>query len=357
LDGNERGIYPYRGGNKLKNPMPNFLKYSASAQTLALKKGNFWIGTGDVGKGPTSTTDYWNGISPPSGGYTIYLNKASNGPSIFRPQNSAELISLTNNIAGASYSTAAQCLSYFASQTDKMCFNREYESIVTNGLVLNLDAGFTPSYATTGTTWYDTSPGVFDGTLTNGPTYAAADGGSIQFDGTNDYINLGNQTSLNFTNGVFTAEAWIWIPSSWTAGSQYPNLISKGATAGWDTEGWALFVFRDYSGAGQKSWGCGMRNSGTTNIVHRPNCAVNAWLQIVMTLNGSKITLYENGVEITSSNQTINPGSNSTDVYIGADVNLQCFPGYVSISRLYSRTLSAAEVLQNFNAQKSRYGL
>ena len=47
--------------------MPNAIKYSASAQTLALKKGNFWIGTGDVEKGPTSTTDYWNGISPPAG--------------------------------------------------------------------------------------------------------------------------------------------------------------------------------------------------------------------------------------------------------------------------------------------------
>ena len=60
--------------------MPNPIKYSASAQTLALKKGNFWIGTGDVGKGPTSTTDYYNGITPPAGGYTIYLNKASGGP-------------------------------------------------------------------------------------------------------------------------------------------------------------------------------------------------------------------------------------------------------------------------------------
>ena len=59
--------------------MPNSIKYSTSAQTLALKKGNYWIGTGDVGKGPTSTTDYYNGISP-SGGYTIYLNKASGGP-------------------------------------------------------------------------------------------------------------------------------------------------------------------------------------------------------------------------------------------------------------------------------------
>ena len=55
--------------------MPNAIKYNVSAETLALKKGNFWIGTGDVSKGPTSNTGYYNGITPPSGGYTIYLNK------------------------------------------------------------------------------------------------------------------------------------------------------------------------------------------------------------------------------------------------------------------------------------------
>jgi hypothetical protein len=55
--------------------MPNAIKYNTSAETLALKKGNFYIGTGDVGKGPTSSTGFYNGITPPSGGYTIYLNK------------------------------------------------------------------------------------------------------------------------------------------------------------------------------------------------------------------------------------------------------------------------------------------
>ena len=55
--------------------MPNAFKYSLTNQTLALKKGNFYIGTGDVGKGPTSSTGYYNGITPPAGGYTIYLNK------------------------------------------------------------------------------------------------------------------------------------------------------------------------------------------------------------------------------------------------------------------------------------------
>lgn len=60
-----------------KHRMPNAIKYSTSTQTLSLKKGNYWVGTGDVGKGPTSLTDYWNGITPPVGGYVIYGNKGA----------------------------------------------------------------------------------------------------------------------------------------------------------------------------------------------------------------------------------------------------------------------------------------
>ena len=169
--------------------MPNAIKYSTDSQSLALKKGNFYIGTGDVGKGPTSTTGYYNGITPPAGGYTIYLNKASGGPSIFVVSNDSELISTTNKIAGESYSTVAQCLSYFAGQTDKMVLNNDYSPTITNGLVLNLDAGFTPSYPRNGTTWYDISvSGPNNVTLSNGPTYNGV--GYLTFDGSDDYANF-----------------------------------------------------------------------------------------------------------------------------------------------------------------------
>ena len=151
--------------------MPNSIKYSESAQTLALKKGNFYIGTGDVGKGPTSTTGYYNGITPPYGGYTIYLNKASQGPSIYTVGDDAGLISLTNRIAGADYTTAAQCLDYFAGQNDKIVFNADYPAVITNGLVLDLDAGFSPSYPISGTAWNDVSLGGNNCTLVNGITY------------------------------------------------------------------------------------------------------------------------------------------------------------------------------------------
>jgi len=195
----------------------------------------------------------------------------------------------------------------------------------------------------------------YNGTLTNGPTFSSGNGGYIQFDGADDYVTLGNQSGLGFTSGVFSIEAWMYIPSSWTGGSQYPNLVSKGATAGWDTNGWSLFVFRNWSGP--YAWGCGMRNGGSTTIVTRGSCASDTYLNVVMTLDGSNVRLYENGSSITSGAQTISPGSNSTAVYIGADVNLQCFPGRVAIIRAYNKTLSASEILQNYNAQKSRFGL
>ena len=125
--------------------MPNSFKYSADAQTRALKKGNFWIGAGDVDKGPTNTTGYYNGINPSGDGYTIYLNKASGGPSIYIAYSDTELINLTNRIAGTSYSTVNECLNYYASQSDKVITNKECPAIITNGLVLNVDASFTPS--------------------------------------------------------------------------------------------------------------------------------------------------------------------------------------------------------------------
>jgi len=185
--------------------MANAIKYTTGSETLALKKGNFYIGTGDVGKGPTSTTGYYNGITPPSGGYTVYLNKATGGPSIYTCANDAQLISVTNSIAGTSYTTANECFTYFVGQTDKMVLNRDYEGIVTDGLVLNVDAGFTPSYPKNGTTWYDVGGG-YNGTLTNGPTFSTDGEGSIVFDGIDDEVTIPINSVFNTSSVTF--EVW-----------------------------------------------------------------------------------------------------------------------------------------------------
>ena len=218
--------------------MPNYLKYSTSTQSQALKIGNYWIGTGEIKKGPTSVTDYWNGIAPPSGGYTIYGNKASGGPAIHVAANDTELISLTNIIGTQSFTTVEQCLSWFKTQSDKMVFNKEYEPIVTNGLVLNLDAGFAPSYPITGTTWYDLSGYGNNGTLTNGPTYSSENTGSIVFDGVNDNISLTSPSSTTSWSINFWFEASNLNPSL----ISIQNMIAIAPSGGSGAEGYIVFT-------------------------------------------------------------------------------------------------------------------
>jgi hypothetical protein len=344
--------------------MPNPIKYSTSSQTLALKKGNFWIGTGDVGKGPTSTTDYYNGITPPSGGYTVYINKASGGPSIYCPANDSQLISLTNSIAGTNYSTAADCLNWFATQTDKMIFNADYPAIVTNGLVLNLDAGFTPSYPTTGTTWYDLSGNSINGTLTNGPSFNSSNSGNISTDGTNDYIDLGTPSALQMGTGNFTINVWVKIASPQpveTPGANFhPIIDSKNAAAA--EAGYGMVWNAQYD---KFLWSTGNGSSASEIFSTNSWTALkNTWANVVMIRqNGSTNNgcFYINSVyESLASTASVLNVNTTTKTLLGNTADL--YGQYWSkmtygIVQVYNRALTAAEVLQNYNATKSRFGL
>jgi len=344
--------------------MPNPIKYSTSAQTLALKKGNFWIGTGDVGKGPTSTTDYYNGITPPSGGYTIYLNKASGGPSIYTAANDSQLVGLTNTIAGASYTTAAQCLDYFAGQSDKLCVNRDLEGVVTNGLVLYLDAGFTPSYPTTGTTWYDLSGNSINGTLTNGPSFNSSNGGNISTDGTNDYIDLGTPSALQMGTGNFTINVWVKIaspqPVEISGANFHPIIDSKNAGAA--EAGYGIVWNAQYD---KFLWSTGNGSSASEIFSTNSWTALkNTWANVVMIRqNGSTNNgcFYINSVyESLASTASVLNVNTTTNTLLGntADLYGQYWAKMTyGVVQVYNRALTAAEVLQNYNAQKSRFGL
>jgi hypothetical protein len=341
--------------------MPNPIKYSTSAQTLALKKGNFYIGTGDVGKGPTSTTDYYNGITPPSGGYTIYLNKATGGPSIYTAANDAALISLSNTIAGQTFATAAAALAWFATQTDKMVFNSDYPAIVTNGLVLNLDAGFTPSYPTTGTTWYDLGPGGGSGSLYNGTTFNSSNGGSIAFDGTNDF---GSFPTGNLPSGNSEISFNCWIKWNGTYSTIYGDfIIGYGNDQGPNLV--PLIIIRATNKASLEfGSGSGVVNSSTS-------ITSGSWVNISATYDKSFNKIYINGsldgTTAYSSASIQLSGSNGTNGGIGTIFSVYgnlstparygAFNGNVSLVQIYNRALSAAEVLQNYNAQKGRFGL
>jgi hypothetical protein len=323
--------------------MPNSIKYNVSTQTSALKKGNFWIGTGDVSKGPTVNTDYWNGITPPTGGYTIYLNKASNGPSIYVAANDSELISLTNRIASTSYTTVNECFNYYASQTDKIVLNRDYESIVTDGLIFNLDAGFVSSYPRNGTTWYDVG-GSNNGTLTNGPTYSSDNGGNIVLDGSNDYISI-PQSTLFGTSRTFTLMMWVYgQPSAGFSGFLRIN---------------GTLMFYNPGSATSGVSGCNYRLAYPYPSVSYMafNAPVNSWYLLTLTNEDTQTPSYQgysiNGANLTTTTYTgrIEP----SEIRVGmADASIV---GKTGIIMAYNRVLTNAEILQNYNAQKSRFGL
>jgi hypothetical protein len=343
--------------------MPNAIKYNVSAETLALKKGNFWIGTGDVGKGPTSSTGFYNGITPPSGGYTIYLNKASGGPSIYTVTTEAQMVSLTNTIGSQSFTTSGQCLNWFATQTDKMIFNIDYPAIVTNGLVLNLDAGFTPSYPTTATTWYDVSSGGNNGTLTNGPTFNSANNGSIVFDGVDDYaVTTQDQTpNLNITSSI-TLETW--LKSTAVANSQHGDGVnSKGLSSDGNTGVYETLIVSSGE-INYPFFRIRIVSNTPTYFPTNISLSLNQIYHFVSTYDGSTMRIFINGVEAgTGLSTSGNIETNTQPLCIGVRLvhrnfgGDSFFSGNIFTNRIYNRALSQSEITQNYNAQKGRFGL
>jgi len=95
------------------------VNYNLTTLPLALKKGNFYLGVGDVGKGPTSGTSYYHGITPVLGGYTLYVTRSgTNQPKIYTASTDSQLILLTNTLFGQTFTVISQCNNYFISRSD-----------------------------------------------------------------------------------------------------------------------------------------------------------------------------------------------------------------------------------------------
>ena len=321
--------------------MPNTIKYSTTGDTLSLQKGNWYIGVGDTTKGPTSDTGHWNGITPSTGAYTIYENKSANGPSIRVPSNSSTLIDYAKRLyGGTNINNVYDALNYLNGQTTMLCVNIDYERIVTSGLTMLLDAGFTPSYPTSGTTLTDMSYSSNNGTLVNGPVYSGTGGGTIVFDGVDDYVNCGNSESVQIFQG--TISAWVKAPSP---GSGYRGIITKQGNYGLFVRDGVLATY---------DWGNNL--DITTGI----NIADNTWKNVSMTFTtntgspSNNAIIYLNGSEVLTT--TIKYNANNVDLQIGnGGVDSQYISGSIAIGSFYNRALSASEILQNYNAQLSRF--
>jgi len=485
--------------------MPNTIKYSTSGDTQSLKKGNFFIGVGDVPKGPSSRTNHWQGITPPTSGYTIYINVGSGSTAIMVPENDTKLVeyangmnnntnyisnggnfssgsltpfsntysspggvvqvtSITNDrpyvgstsrnamymnyngggiisttgllttgvtytfsfwakiISGSSFSiswnnqngsgdtnawtssanlttgwrryiqtftlnasknnfyfysrsadtslaavitefqlmtgstyggpglqNATEALRWFSDVSlDEVCVNRDYETIVTDGLSLNIDGGYTPSYPRTGTTWYDLSYSGNNGTLTNGPTYNSSNGGTIVFDGTNDNCPITNQTFNISTGSSFTIEIAYKRNSSTPGPARGLYTMGPGGISNA-----RIYFWFDNNSNGQMSINYFTQSGFDRYIALSSQSLDTDFHHAVQVVNKSTLLMtgYFDGVS-KGSGSIESSSTSDTTFRIGGTTSCNATVAFV---RIYNRALSSTEVLQNYQAQFPRF--
>jgi len=212
---------------------------------------------------------------------------------------------------------------------------------ITDNLVLYLDAANNKSYVSGSTTWVDLTGNGNNGTLINGPTFNTGSGGSIVFDGTNDYVNCG--LSQNVNSNTFTYCFWASPPE--IAGTLLGNSKDAGGAQ----------IYLDLTSISlvkQDSFVMGNFSTSTAKLNWNYYCISYLSPNISFYLNGilTSYTTYSTTFDFTSSNRLIGGRFSGGSIY-------QPYRGKVAIVHLYNRVLSATEILQNYNALKGRFGI
>jgi hypothetical protein len=240
-------------------------------------------------------------------------------------------------------------------------------ALVTRGMVLWLDAGNNASYINTsnyydcgyGCQYYSSNPGCtncntqwkdmsgygHDGTLVNGAAISYdMGGGSMYFDGSNDYVNITSTALLNPNSGVISIGAWFYSTETGTENDRiiFNKENEYELSAG---GGYISYAFRP-------NWAW----------VGRTAFNLNQWYYAMVTYDQSYQRFYVNGVEVYNASLSGAIGdSYAYDLRIGArnapGAPTSPFKGYIAAVHMYNRSISAAEVLQNYNNGRSRFGV
>jgi hypothetical protein len=208
--------------------------------------------------------------------------------------------------------------------------------IVTNGLVLNLDAAKLDSYPGTGTTWYDISGNNNNGTLTNGPTFSGiGKQASIVFDGTNDYVNV---------PPVILNTPWSLCTTVKASNSGFPALYSQDGLYLWVgvTPNLAIGVHTNFAARVDTP-------AGSFNL--------NQVYFVGISSSPSSLTVY-----INDTKYSLTPGANPTAASIASIASYSSrtkdfLGGRIYNFSMYNRALTDTEITQNFNALRGRYGI
>jgi hypothetical protein len=248
--------------------------------------------------------------------------------------------------------------------------------MITNGLVLYLDAANPRSYTSGSSVWNDLSNNGNNGTLTNGPTYNTGSKGSIVFDGTNDYVELASRnTNLEFQpTQAYSVFGWFFNISSGGGGTLISNMVGNSPYPGWDL--WR----NDSSTIAMHLISTWSSNAIKIKINFNYSSYTNRWVYFGYTYDGtcptnapdslSSVNFYENAVLNQDGKgilDTIGFTSSSATITYDSSQRLRIASRWASgaanypisltnsIVQIYNRALTPSEIKQNYNASKGRY--
>jgi hypothetical protein len=333
------------------------VNYSSTTLPLALKKGNFYVGVGDVGKGPTPNTGYYHGIVPGSGAYTIYVGiTGQNQPRIYYASADAQLITLINTLFSQNFTTIAQVLQYCITKNDVMVLNNEPGPIVTDSLSLCLMPQNTSSHnQSSDGKWYDLVNGlVFDyyGVMTPLTTLGTAKG--FQFNGSG-YWRCSSNSSLVDLGGDCTVVLWIYG----TQGGSRRTIFEKVGT-----------VYASYEQELAMTWEVGSSISyysryNLYDYAGTEATVANTWTMISIKMSTGKTSAPRTGYRSKNGSAWVQSYASRSstaivpagDIQIGTGYSATCDSGGIGTVLCYNKMLSDAEISQVFNATRSYYGV
>ena len=213
-------------------------------------------------------------------------------------------------------------------------------SVVSNGLVLYLDAGKTASYSGTGSTWNDLSGNNNHATLVNSPTFSSASGGELIFNGSNQYGTV-SSTSFPFGSNASTISIWAKLAAF---GVGHTWLFNYGTTANQQNR------MTGHYGPGKNyhagTWGYGLNVGGVT---------LNKWFNLSYVYSGALEMVYINGTLIGINSVAYNTTLNDGIATIGRQILNSGYTDYwngsIASIAVYNRALGQSEILQNYDAR------
>ena len=224
-------------------------------------------------------------------------------------------------------------------------------NIVTDQLLFSFDAANIKSYPGSGVAWNNLIDG-FDATLTNGPTYTTGVDGFITFDGTNDYAAI-TMTGGSFSTTEATFIAWIRRNGA-SSGTYHGILFNRGGSPSTSATGMNFFN-DDHKVA--YHW-----NDASNTYQYSGGAVVpdQTWTMLAVSVSSSAANLYtcnSNGITV-ATNTVSHSSATFSNFMIGRDTpdGGRYFKGDISVVQFYKKALTAAEIKQNFDALKGRYG-